>query len=329
MLVTGVVAWSAFLAYQNVWFAPRSHFVELEEIGERFAGEGPALSTEVSIYGSRHFLRKLDDEGASDRRRRSVNLVSGGIPEQAQYVDLDEIQSAELDAYALLVVRRSPAESRPPADFELADQTDHYDVWRRTPAPGTLVERLPLGTSLDAGDVPACSDVQRLAREAGEGGKLIAARVGTPIAIGFDQAALPAGWSAPSPYTFAPGGSGGFSEDFEVPGGDYELWLAGSVFGELSLGVDGEGVGSERATIDNNGVYEPFGKARLSPGTHELEVEYEGASLAPGSAVQPWAIGPLLLERPEQGDLGTVTVDPADYTRLCGRRWDWVEAYSG
>lgn len=328
VLVAGVVAWSAFLAYQNVWFAPRSHFVELEEIGERFAGEGPALSTEVSIYGSRHFLRKLDDEGASDRRRRSVNLVSGGIPEQAQYVDLDEIQPAELDAYALLVVRRSAAASRPPAGFELAYQTDRYDVWRRKEAPGTLVEHLPLGTSLDAGDVPGCSEVQRLARAAGEGGKLVAARVGAPIAIGFPQESLPPGWTAPTAYSFAPDGSGTLSEEFEVPGGEYQLWLAGSVFGGLALRIDGESVASERAAIDDTGGYEPLGTVRLSPGPHHLEVEYSGAGLSPGSAAQPWEIGPLVLEQPEQGDLGTVTVAPVDYRRLCGRRWDWVEAYS-
>ncbi len=326
-LVVGGVAWSAFLAYQGVWFAPRSHFTELEAIGERFAGEGPALSTEVSIYGPRHFLRKLDPEGASDRRTRTVALVDGGVLEKGQYADLDQFEAAELGTYALLVVRRSAAESRPPADFELADQTDHYDVWRRVPAPGTLVEHLPLGTSLDAGNVPECSDVQRLAQEAGEGGKLVAARVGTPIAIGFQQESLPDGWTAPTPYTFVPNGSGSFSEEFSVPGGEYELWLEGSVFGGLQLSVDGEPVASEQGRIDNGGAYEPLGTVRLSAGTHVLEVEYEGAGLEPGSAVGPWVIGPLVLEQPEQGDLGTVTVPPADYRQLCDRRWDWVEAY--
>lgn len=68
---------------------------------------------------------------------------------------------------------------------------------------------------------------------------------------------------------------------------------------------------------------------RIAPGRHRVEIEYEGASLSPGSAAQPWAIGPLELEEVGQGDLGTVTVAPAEYRRLCGRRWDWVEAYRG
>jgi hypothetical protein len=328
VLVAGAVVWSAVLAYQGVWFAPRAHFTELEEIGERFDGEGPALGTEVSIYGPRHFLRKLDPEGLSDRRARGIDLTDGGIPERGEYFDLDQIQPYELDTFALLVVRRSAAESRPPAAFELADQTEHYDVWRRRPAPGTLVEHLSLGTSLDAGDAPACSEVQRLASAAGEGGKLVAARVGAPIAIEFPQDSLPSGWTAPTAYTFAPSGSGTLSETFEVPGGEYVLWLSGSVFGGLELRIDGEQVAAERARIENTGGYEPLATVQLSPGAHRLEMEYSGGSLSPGSAAEPWGIGPLVLEEVEQGDLGTVTVSAGEYRRLCGERWDWVEAYS-
>jgi hypothetical protein len=328
-LVAAAVLWSAFLAYKGVWFAPRSHLVELERIGERFAGEGPALGTEVSIYGPRHFLRDLDPEGASDRRVRSVNLVAGGAPEDAAYVDLDEIFASELDPYALIVVRRSPAESRPPAGFELAYETDHYDVWRRTASPGSLAAHVPLGTDLDAGDVPRCADVADLAAQAGEGGKLLAGRVGTPIAIEFPPETLPEGWTAPSPYSFAPSGSGSVAEDFSVPGGYYELWLGGAVFGGLTVRIDNEAVASERAKIDNGGAYEPLTAVRLRSGNHRLEVEYEDDSFSPGSAAQPWAIGPLLLAPPYEGDLGTVTVDPSEYRRLCGRRWDWVEAYRG
>ena len=327
VVVAGAVAWSAFLAYQGVTFAPRSHLVELEEIGDRFSGEGPALSTEVTGYGPRHFLRKLDAEGASDRRHRSINLIDLVAAEDGEYLDLDRIVTSELGPYALIVTRRSATESRPPASFALAYQTDHFNVWRRRPSPGTLIEHLPLGTTLDAGDAPPCSEVQRLAEAAGEEGKLVAARVSAPIAIGYSEELLPQGWTAPTPYSFAPSGSGSFDQEFTVPGGEYDLWLAGSIFGSLKLGIDGKEVVSERATIDNEGGYERFGPIRLSAGKHLLEVEYEGASLSPGSATQSWGIGPLELEEPKQGDLGTVAVQSRDYRQLCGERWDWVEAY--
>jgi hypothetical protein len=328
-VIGGFVLWSAFLAYQGIWFAPRPAFADLEQIGDRFAGEGPALDTEVSIYGPRHFLRDLEPEGASDRRVRSINLVAGGVPEDGSYVDLDEIFASELDPYALIVDRRSPAASRPPASFELAFQTDRYDVWRRREAPGSLAAHVPLGTELDAGDVPSCADVADLAAQAGEGGKLVAARVGTPIAVEFPAEDLPEGWTSPSPYSFAPSGSGTATADISVPGGTYRLWLEGAVFGGLTIRIDGEEVASERARVDNGGSYEPLGEVDLAAGAHTLEAEYEKGGLSPGSAAQPWSIGPLLLEEPEEGDPGLVTVDPSRYRRLCGQRWDWVEAYTG
>ncbi len=324
-VVAVVILWSAFLGYQGVSFAPRGPNVELAEIGERFEDRGPALSTEVSIYGPRHFLRKLEAEGASDRRNRPVLLTTGSAPEKGQAVDLDEIQTTELAPYNLLVVRRSPAASRPPADFVLAYQSDRYDVWQRSRSAGTLIEHLPLGTSLDAGDVPSCADVQRLAGEVGDAGKLVAARVGTPIAVDFTAAAMPVGWTNPSTYTFSPSGSGELSVEIDVPAGDYELWLGGRVYGGLVIGLDGEEVVSERANVENVGALDPLGATEIPAGKHELTLSYSGADLRPGSAERA-EIGPLLLEEPG-GEPDLLTVSPSAYRQLCGRRWDWVEAY--
>ena len=50
-LVTGGVLWSNALQYHDAWLAPREQLAELEGIGERFAGEGPALMTEFQPYG--------------------------------------------------------------------------------------------------------------------------------------------------------------------------------------------------------------------------------------------------------------------------------------
>jgi hypothetical protein len=326
-LVVGTVAWSAFLAYQGIWFAPRAPFVELEGIGKRFAGEGPALSTEVANYGPRHFLRKLDDEGASDRRHRPILLTTGSEPIDGQAVDLDEIRPDELDPYNLLVVRRSPAASRAPASFGLAYAGKYYDVWQRQGSPGALVEHLSLGDKLDAGAVPSCADVGRLAEEAGTDGSLIAARVDNPIVVDFTAASKPSGWTLPTSYTVAPSGSGKLSGSVTLPGGEYELWLGGSVFGNLDLSLDGSRVASERALTANEGIMEPLGSVSLGPGDHKLELDYTGASLYPGSASPSEGIGPLVFEKPEQGDLGTVSVAPSEYRQLCGHRWDWIEAY--
>ena len=76
-LVTGGVLWSNVLAYGNVNLAPRDQLAELEHVGHDFAGQGPALMTEFQPVGVRHFLRRLDAEGASELRRRLVPLRDG------------------------------------------------------------------------------------------------------------------------------------------------------------------------------------------------------------------------------------------------------------
>ena len=319
VVLLGFVVWGAFLAYQGTWLAPRAHYTELEKIGEDFDGGGPALVTEVSGYGPRHFLASLDAEGASDRRRRSVLLRNGEPTPDGVPVDLDEIRPDQLDPYNLLVLRRGPATSRPPAEFRLAYSSDHYEVWRRAEAPGTLVESLPLGTELDAGAIPRCSQVAALASKAGAGGSLVAARVGTPIAVEFDAAELPDGWTAPTAYTFSPSGGGTATVEISVPGGEYEVWLGGEVFGSVDLSIDGEQIASERGVLNNNGGLEQLATVPISAGAHQLEVEYSGASLYPGSAVHPYAIGPLELRGPQGGDLGLTTVAPSDIPRALRR----------
>jgi hypothetical protein len=327
-VVGGTVIWGAFLAYQGIWFAPRDHYTELEDVNRSFAGEGPALVTEVSGYGPRHFLSDLDPEGASDRRRRQVLLRTGMVPEDGVPVDLDEIRSDQLSPYNLFVLRRGPATSRPGADFGLAYSGDHYEVWRRRGAPGTLVQHLPLGNTLDAGAVPDCAKVGEMATSVGDEGSLVAARVGTPIAVEFEGATMPSGWTTPTAYTFSPSGSGQISTEIETPGGELELWLGGEIFGAVEIRIDGEPVASERAVLNNTAGMEELTTVALSRGAHKLEVEYKGASLWPGSAVRPYAVGPLEFRSPQGSDLGLFSVAPSEYRRLCGTRWDWIEAYA-
>lgn len=326
-VVSAMVLWGAALAYRGIWFAPEAHFRELAKIGDEFAGEGPALSTEVAIYGDRHFLRDLDDEGATDLRYRQVYLVGGKNSLDAQYVDLDQIQSDQFQPYNLIVVRRSPFESRPGADFDLAYSGKYYEVWKRVPAPGQLLEHLPLGNSLDPGATVDCSEVARLSSLAGPSGKLVAARVKLPHTVSFTGATAPADWSIASPSTFVPAGTGSITADLGVPPGRYELWVGGAVFGHLDVSIDDEHAGSMRAVVDNQGGLEPLGEVDLAGGTHTFKLDYSSGGLAPGAGAPSYGIGPVTLSPPVKGDLGLVTVPATQYRRLCDRRWDWVEAY--
>ena len=326
VVVAGVVAWSAFLAYQGTWLAPRDHQVELEEIGEEFEGQGPALSTEVSIYGPRHFLRKLDAEGATDLRPRLVLLAGGQRSVDGTYVDIDQIQGDQLYPYNLIITRRSPSASRPPAGFVPAKTTDHYTVWRRAGGGGPLA-RLPLGEGDDPGAVPSCDDVRELADRAGESGRLFAAHVADPVIVELGSASRPASWGAPSATTVEPNGDGTLTTAVELQGGSYELWLGGVVFGSVEILIDGETVATESGRLNQPGGMEPLGVVELAGGSRTVELRYEQGGLTPGSAEHSYAIGPLILEPVRQVDLGRVEVAAADYRQLCDQRWDWIESY--
>ncbi len=112
--IAGGVLWSNVLAYGGVSLAPYGELVELQGIGNRFAGEGPTLMTEYNPYGARHFLRKLDGEGATELRERTVPLRDGGVGEKGYAVDTDELDLSGLLEYPHPCAA-SLAGSQPPA----------------------------------------------------------------------------------------------------------------------------------------------------------------------------------------------------------------------
>ncbi|HKY12814.1 MAG TPA: hypothetical protein VJL85_05710 [Gaiellaceae bacterium] len=125
------VLWSNSLAYREVNLAPRAQLAELEQIGKDFAGGGPALMTEYEPYGVRHFLRRLDAEGASELRRRPVALRDGSTLAKGRFADLSAFRPADLHEYRTLVLRRSPVASRPPSAYRLTWSGRYYEVWQR------------------------------------------------------------------------------------------------------------------------------------------------------------------------------------------------------
>jgi hypothetical protein len=134
-VVLGLIAlgigWSNVLAFGDVALAPRDQLAELETIGDRFAGQGPALVTEYQPYGVRHFLRELDAEGASELRRSAIPLRNGSTVPKGGFADLAEFQPDAVLAYRTLVLRRTPLGSRPPAPYRLVWERRFYEVWQR------------------------------------------------------------------------------------------------------------------------------------------------------------------------------------------------------
>ena len=92
----------------------------------------------------------------------------------------------------------------------------------------------------------------------------------------------------------------------------------------------GRASASHRAeVIASRGSDVPFGDVGLSPGTHNISITVHGSDLHPGSGGAAQPIGPLALTDQDAAD-ARISYFPASRAhRLCGRRWDWIEAVSG
>jgi hypothetical protein len=302
-LAVGVI-WSNVDQYHDVWLAPRGQLHELETIGRDFAGDGPALMTTYEPYGARHFLRRLDPEGASELRRRFVYLTDGTMLDKGESADIDRIRLDQVLVYRTLVLRRGPAASRPPSPYRLVWSGRYYEVWQRPERPKERVERrLPLGDADQAAAVAPCSRIKELP--------------GRTLAYATRPEAISLG---------APPLEGTVSVRATVPvDGVYTAWIAGDWFGDASVAIDGRTIGSRRAELNWPGLYTDLGSTPLAAGAHDVEIRYKPGGWRPGSGGKPFSFGPVALSLVSPRD--PVSRVPASRARtLCGRKLDWVES---
>jgi hypothetical protein len=250
-----------------------------------------------------------------------VFLRTGRLLGKGEYADLDAFSLPAVLTYRTIVLRRSPAESRPPSTYSLVWRGRWYDVWQRPAAAPAIATHLPLGSVVQPGAVPACRAVRALARS---GGDLVAAPVPANVVTGLSGGRLPSGWSADSTGHVYPGTGGSLDVSVAVPGtGSYEVWLGGSSRRPITAAVDGRRIGSVGAQLAEGPQYLPLGVARLAVGPHTFAIRVEDDALAPGVGGAPGGLGPLIL-RPAAGDR-LVRVPAANATQLCGRGLDWIE----
>jgi hypothetical protein len=303
-LIAGGVLWSNTLAYRDVNLAPRDQLAELEDVGEDFAGQGPALITEYVPIGARHFLRRLDVEGASELRRSLVPLRNGSTLPKLQSANLDAFRLDGILSYRTLVLRRSPLESRPPAPYELRRRGRYYEVWQRPSTFLPVAGHVPLGGSSHPGGTAKCTDVERLA-----------ARATSVAAVPRDEIvlALPVPTQGQTlPFTLARGGR-------------YSVWLGGSSRDGAGVLVDGRSIGRAEAQLNNLGQYTELARVVLAPGAHTVAIRFDSTPLRPGAGGPEYGRGPLVIA-PTEPNRMLVALPSAEARRLCGRTLDWVEA---
>jgi hypothetical protein len=328
-LIAGGVLWTNARGYHYAAVAPRGRFEELAQIGHRFAGQGPAfynLSDEYAI----HFLRSEapDDFAISGPPPQRTGLPPRTPAQVREPWDPDEVDPSYLQAFPLLVLGRSPLVSRPPADYQLAYRGRYYEVWRRTPTP-TVLEHVPLGSALDAGSVPSCGVVGKLARKAAREHARLAYVPRTPLPVMIPtEAERPPNWGEVdgAPYTLIPREQAGSVIGPMVVShpGRYQVWLEGSFSQRMQVYVGGQHVGSVSDDLGPPGQFRQIGYVNLKPGKTQAVIVRPEGNLLPGQEGTSWLLGPLLLAT-EGSPTHVSEVDPAHARSLCGQTLDWIE----
>ena len=157
LLFAAALTACAAIASANVALVPYGSLAELRQIDERFADQGPALIVEDNPLATHYFLRDLAPDGAVDPEEARVSpsaAARGGEPAETDQIDF----RALLD-YSLLIVPRSPEQSRPPLPYRRVWLDEVYEVWRLPPtATFRLLFHMPVGGPGAAAAPPDCSE---------------------------------------------------------------------------------------------------------------------------------------------------------------------------
>jgi len=335
LAIAGGVLGSDALQYHSSDLAPTARYEELAAIGSRFAGRGPTLVTDFDEYAL-YELRELDVGGPDFvYPPPALAATAGGY---GQPVRLDRASPAALLAYPLIVTRRDPAASRPPAAYRLLWQGSYYQVWGRRPgAPAALAHIALAGTA-----AAQCARIGSLARGLARPGELlVAAQAPELVSVSLARASRPARWGHAPGGTLHEGGQAGEREglvmstpgrlaaSFALPtAGEWDVWVQGQLMPTVKLSVDGRAIASIAGQLDGNSLVPntvPPIAVRLGAGEHRVSVTRTGFSLAPGAggAAVLDAIFLTPAGADPQGPLYTAA--PGDWPSLCGRRYQWVE----
>jgi hypothetical protein len=325
LVASGVVVSDAF-TYKNVSIAPYAQQDELRNIGYMFAGQGPTLMTEYSVYGSRYFLRNVEAEAASELRVHLIPTRDGSQVPRGSAADIDLFDPATIDYFNLLVVRKAPNASRPPLDYGLAWSGKHYEVWKKIP--GVYVRKtLPLGSIFYPGAVPTCQAVTDFLSDRTKAEKIYAVSRKPVYIVDFTSGELPANMQSLATYIGGVhfSGPGAFNRNFTVgETGRYDMWIAGSYSGRLRVLVDGSEVYSGHSVFEGN-LYltNPLSNIELSTGAHVLTVIYDSPLLLPGADL-PGEFGPIYFSSQTAGDVKVKQVSISRIPELCTQNLDWI-----
>ncbi len=323
LLCLGVGA-SDILAYGYDRVAPTARMEAVREVGERFAGQGPVEWNEFEEYAKVLADKALISAPFEALTPAQVQLRAPTYF-YGHYFDLDQELLSFVEHYPVIVTRRSPAASRPPANYRLVYGNAYYLGWQRTARPQVL-DHLPLQQVGSPSERIACPTLKTFIAGAPAASELEVALA--PEVAGFDPTTDPTrshGWGidpnqAGAVTTATPGHTQG---TVYVRGGRYTVWAQGDFPRPVQVFVDGRSVGWVSGS-NTPSQWLAAATVTLAPGTHTLRLYKH-----PGRAYfgpEEWAMGitgGVALQRQEPERLYTLPL--SRWHTLCGTLADWVE----
>jgi hypothetical protein len=315
---------SDIYAYTHDRVAPTARMEAIRQVGRHFAGQGLVEWNEFDEYAKVLADPALISAPFEALTPAQVQLRSPTYF-YGHYFDLDQELLSFVERFPIIITRRSPAASRPPANYRLVYENAYYLGWRRTDHPQVL-DHLPEQQIYSPSETLTCPALQAFVAGAPAGTRL-------EVAVAPEEA-----WFNP---TSDPTRSGGWGPDPEqagsvftptaghtrgvvhIAGGRYAVWVQGDFPRPVQVFVDGRPVGWV-AGSDTPGQWLQAATLTLAAGAHTLRLYKHPGRLhfGPGE-FGVGTIGGAALQRQEPELLHTLPV--SQWHTLCGTLADWVE----
>ena len=321
-VAAGVVV-SDGMAIRDAYIAPKDRLDELREVGERFAGTGPAVLDEFEEYG-KYFLRDSNAVAPFDGYALLPAELRVPGPTYDTWADLDELELDYVEEFPLIVRRRNPVASRPPSNYRRVFLGDYYEVWRASRGAPKPRDHLSLGDAADPTGEVDCGAVRQLAAQPGAR-ELVAAERRSPLQLRAADMTLPAGWPVLPNGRVGALRAGELRGELTAPAGRYRVWVRGTFGRGADVLVDGRTVGRAEQ-VQTREQMALAGEAEVQDGSHEIRLVRGGPAPLPGNGRDESYDG-VFLEPVAPVELRRVSPDRA--SSLCGTRADWVELLAG
>jgi hypothetical protein len=326
LVLTAGVMVSDARQYHVSDLAPTARYEELARVNSRFRGRGPTLFTDFDEYAL-YELRDLDVGGPDFVYPPPA--AAGAAKGHGRPVRLDRLAPSVFTDYPLIVTRRDPLASRPPAAYDLVWEGRYYQVWKRASGAATAVRHVAL-----RGDAAEqCRLLEALAHSPSAAGAptLTLAVAPQVVQVGLRRSRRPPLWR-PSREGLVLGSAGRLVSTVTLPSaGVWDVWVKGQLMRPLELAVDGRRLATISGELDGNSLVldsAPPVPVRLSAGAHNLELERGGGGLAPGDGGA--AVLNSVLLTPKDDDVASLrAASTGAWRSLCGDIYQWAELSVG